>query len=232
LSSRFATAVGLLGVGLAVACALKANGFWKQSAALGACTALPVEQAVHRLRRGTLAGPVLLEGRLGAVEPLISPGGILCAFYEAEIRTRSWLGRGMLVSQERATARALYLQGDGERVRVEISEEGLHAPETEQRVLVDKPLGLGLRPVPAEGLPVEEAVSYEKVGRLNAPCAVLGLLERDSRGDLVVRRAAGLDPLVFIGERESLKQRIGRRGARLAILAVVTTCAAGALAAL
>lgn len=224
--------LGLFAAGAAVWLASCASDLWRQASLLLRGRRLDIDEAAARLEAGTLDGPVLLKGRLGAVDPVISPGGVLCAFYDAELRRPGRLFPGLFLSQERASASTVILRGRSKEVRVEARKEALHAPRSSRPCQLGPGLAFGLSPVLSEGGMVEDAVSRERVGKLNEPCLVLGRLESDSRGRLVIRRTRDLVPLISAGEiPEDLGQRIAHRASMLAFAAAVSTCVAGALVA-
>jgi hypothetical protein len=112
-------------------------------------------------------------GRLGASEEVTSPGGVVCAFYDAEVRLAGVLGRpGPLLSRERAWSSLVLVRGEQVEAAVSVTPASLLAPVQVRRcssvgslVAVD---------VASGEVPPPEAFSHERVGKLGEVCLVVG----------------------------------------------------------
>jgi hypothetical protein len=147
---------------------------------------------------------LLLDGRLGSSGEVTSPGGVVCAFYEAELRRVGDRGEpGRLVARERAVSLPLELRGLTRNVRLRFSPTRAAAPVSIRRVLVG--IEQGPDEVPAEGdPPTVELLSWESVGKLGARALALGKLERERDGGWrLVGIAGGAAPVVLPTEQES-----------------------------
>ena len=180
---------GLLGLTL-ISCAglsaLWASRFRARGELLLSSAPTALDDAVRRLGEGMKSYVGVFAGRLGASNEVASPGGVVCGFYDAEIRSVSPSGeRGALVSVDRGFSSVLYVRGECVQAQLEFSASELLAPVTIRRCTVGGQLGvdLGGDLNPAEGtgdLPEvpTNALSYERVGKLGEPCLVVGKLER------------------------------------------------------
>jgi hypothetical protein len=133
-----------------------------------------------------------------------SPGGVICAFYEAELRLVGERGEpGRLVARERAASVPLELRGLRQSVRLRFSAARAAAPVAIRRLLV--PVERDADEVPAEGeQPAVEVLSWESVGKLGARALALGKLEQDRDGSWrLVGIAGGAAPVVLPAEQES-----------------------------
>jgi hypothetical protein len=132
-----------------------------------------------------------------------SPGGVVCAFYDAELRLIGLRGEpGRLVARERGASLPLELRGLSESVRVRFSPARAAAPMSIRRVLV--PLEPEAGEIPADGeREAVEVLSWESVGKLGTRALVLGKLEADRRGGWrLVGILGGAAPVVLPSEQE------------------------------
>jgi hypothetical protein len=209
------TAVGgflRLGLGVAAAFGSAAAGWtagqlWKHAELLRFARPCTVDEAIHLPRWERDGRWLVLDGRLGSTGEVTSPGGVVCAFYEAELRTVGAHGvPGRLLTRERAASSPLELHGALTSVRVRFSSSRAAAPVCIRRVLV--PLEHGTAEVAAEGRsePVE-VLSWESVGKLGARALALGKLERDRTGAWrLVGIGGGAAPVVLPTEQESASE--------------------------
>lgn len=196
-----------LGVAAAVGCVAAgwtAGQLWRHADLLREATPCTVDEAVHLPSWERDGRWLLLDGRLGSSGEVTSPGGVICAFYESELRLVGARGEpGRLVARERAASVPLELRGLRTSVRLRFSPARAAAPLAIRRVLVAIEREAGQ--IPAEGQ--EEAVevlSWESVGKLGARALALGKLEADrSGGWRLVGIAGGAAPVVIPTEQES-----------------------------
>jgi hypothetical protein len=138
-----------------------------------------LDEGVAALRQGRSPGWGVYRGRLVSSDQVTSPGGVVCAFYEAELRGVMPDGsKGPLISVERAYAPVLQVKGERVEAAVSFSPKLLLAPMRIRRCQMEKPLAETGTGVPAEGMKVEEALSYERVGKLGEECLVVGELRQ------------------------------------------------------
>jgi len=202
---------GLLRWGLGVAAALgcgaagwTAGQLWKHAELLRFARPCTVDEAIHLPAWERNGRWLVLDGRLGSTGEVTSPGGVVCAFYEAELRTVGHRGTpGRLLARERAASLPLELRGVGTSVRLRFSPSRAAAPVCIRRVLVR--MEHGAADVPAEGGSERvEVLSWESVGKLGARALALGKLERDRGGGWrLVGIGGGAAPVVLPTEQES-----------------------------
>jgi hypothetical protein len=196
-----------LGVAASLGCLAAgwtAGQLWRHAELLRDARACTVDEAIHlpaweRDRRW-----LLLDGHLGSAGEVTSPGGVVCAFYEAELRRVGERGEpGRLVARERAVSLPLELRGLRTSVRLRFSATRAAAPVAIRRVLVG--IEQGPDGVPAEGDPPSvELLSWESVGKLGARALALGKLERERDGGWrLVGIAGGAAPVVLPTEQET-----------------------------
>jgi hypothetical protein len=163
---------------------------------------LNLDEAVARIRAGRPPAPGVFTGRIGASEPVASPGGIVCALYDAELREPSpGKTKGPLLSVDRAAAGVIYVRGERCRARVAFAEGSLWATPEPRRCRVDGRLSWAQGTVLASGVAPMEVVSHEKVARLGGPCAVVGRLDRGlTEGTYVLKGPQGGPALLVLGE--------------------------------
>lgn len=193
--------VGFGLLGLAAALALWGSKARLRADALQSSAPRSLDEAVAELRAGRAPGWGVYQGRLGASEQVTSPSGVVCAFYDAELRTVGPQGRkGSLISQERAYALVITVRGEKAEAVVSFTPSALLAPLQVRRCLTDPRLVEPEAGELAEGRPVEEVLSYERVGKLGEPCLVVGELHRGpAPGSYVLRGRQGGPAMVLLG---------------------------------
>jgi len=196
-----------LGIAASVGCLAAgwtAGQLWRHAELLRDAHACTVDEAIHLPAWERDGRWLLLDGRLGSPGEVTSPGGVVCAFYEAELRRVGMRGEpGRLVARERAVSLPLELRGLRTSVRLRFSPTRAAAPVAIRRVLVG--LEQGSDEVLAEGdPPAIELLSWESVGKLGARALALGKLEQErSGGWRLVGVAGGAAPVVLPTEQES-----------------------------
>jgi hypothetical protein len=181
-----------------------AGQLWKHAELLRDAQPCTVDEAIHLPAWERDGRWLLLDGRLGSSGEVTSPGGIVCAFYEAELRQVGERGQpGRLVARERAASLPLELCGFRTSVRLRFSAARAAAPVSIRRVLV--PLEHEANEIPAEGEHASvEVLSWESVGKLGARALALGKLEPDrDAGWRLVGIAGGAAPVVLPTEQEA-----------------------------
>jgi hypothetical protein len=202
-----AKTVGLALLVIAAGLAVRGSRTRSRADLLRASAPLPLDEAVAALRAGRAPGWGVYQGRLEAAEALTSPGGVPCAFFEAEVRAVAPDGRkGPLLSRERAYAPALVLRGERVRASVRFSPASLLAPVEVRRCQASA----GWVPascyeeVPASSPgampPPPEALSWERVGTAGETCLVVGELKRGPvEGNYVLGGRGDGPALVVLG---------------------------------
>ena len=196
-----------LGVAASMGCLAAgwtAGQLWRHAELLRDAHACTVDEAIHLPAWERDGRWLLLDGRLGSPGAVTSPGGVICAFYEAELRRVGERGApGRLVARERAVSLPLELCGLRANVRLRFSPTRAAAPVSIRRVLVG--IEHGPDEVPAEGDPPSvELLSWESVGKLGARALALGKLERERDGGWrLVGIAGGAAPVVLPTEQDS-----------------------------
>ncbi|MGA9520935.1 MAG: hypothetical protein WBV82_05695 [Myxococcaceae bacterium] len=193
----------------------------------------PLDEAIADVRRSGAPVAGVFRGRLGSEEEVTSPGGVVCAFYESEIRQPSGRGRrGPLLTSERGYSETLWLRGELGEAMLTFSPKHAIGRHEAHRCTVLVRLTEGRRALASRPTPVE-AVSFERLGRKGDICLVAGEL-RPGRGpgSYEVRGPGGGPATVILGEEvvdsgRSVLQRSWRAWATAALLCVV---AAGLLA--
>jgi hypothetical protein len=224
---------GFLGLGVAaqaLATGTTLAGLFRWMLGLGAAlgsiaalwTAVQLRRHVQLLRRSqpvdvdattqtTAVGQwVVLAGRLGAAGGVWSPGGVRCAFYDAELRSPDSEHGGAVLTRERGASLPITLCGERGRVEVSFSPHRAAAPVESRRSRVQVEEG-----------PLLDLVSSESVGPLGADALGIGRLERDSRGEWrLVGAGGGGAPLVLAGQRETAARRWKAEERRWLVVAV------------
>nr|WP_226994312.1 hypothetical protein [Myxococcus hansupus] len=252
------TAVKALGsVLLVVAAGLVLRGAWARSRAHGlrGSAPVPLEEAVEALRAGKAPGWGVYHGVLEAEPALTSPGGVPCAFFDAEVREVAADGRrGALLSRERAYAPVLSLRGRRVQATVVFSPASLMAPVEVRRckalpgtvpaswyqtphpedgsALAGSPSGDSARREEPESHLEPEALSWERVGTVGESCLVVGELRRGStEGSYVLSGREGGAALVVLGpQAPATGGSLARRAwGHFAAAGVLSMAAAGVL---
>jgi len=197
----------VLGIAAGAGCigaAWTAGQLWRHAELLRFAHPCTVDEALN-LPAGEREGRwLVLDGHLGSRGEVTSPGGVVCAFYEAELRLIGERGQpGRLVARERAASLPLELRGLRKSVALRFSPTRAAAPTRIRRVLVSLEREAG--EVPAEGeRELVEVMSWESVGKLGARALALGTLEPDRTGGWrLVGIAGGAAPVVLPAEQES-----------------------------
>lgn len=170
-----------------------------------------LDEAVAALRAGGKPGWGMYRGTLDGADALTSPGGVPCAFYEAEVREVAEDGRkGPLLSRERAYAPVLVLRGERVRASVRFAPSSLMAPVEVRRCEAlpgtvpaswyeDAPETESGSPALARP-PEPEALSWERVGAAGESCFVVGELRPGPEaGSYVLCGRDGGPALVVLG---------------------------------
>jgi hypothetical protein len=160
-----------------------------------------LDEAIQELRAGRSPGWGVYRGRLGASEQVTSPSGVVCAFYEAELRSVGDQGRkGSLISQDRGYALVITLRGERSEAAVSFAPSTTMAPVRVLRCQTDPRRVEPEAGELAEGQPVEEVISYERVGKLGETCLVVGELQRGpAPGSYVLRGRQGGPAMLVLG---------------------------------
>jgi len=197
----------VLGIAAAAGCIAAgwtAGQLWRHAELLRDAHPCTVDEAIHLPFWERDGRWLLLDGYLASTGEVTSPGGVVCAFYESELRL---IGEhcepGRLVARERASSLPLELRGLRLSVRLRFSPARAAAPVSIRRVLV--PVDREADHVPAEGQEGGvEVLSWESVGKLGARALALGKLEPDRGGGWrLVGVAGGAAPVVLPTEQES-----------------------------
>jgi hypothetical protein len=194
--------VGLGLLGLAAGLALVGSRARLRADTLRGTAPKTLDEAVAELRAGRPPGWGVYQGRLGASDQVTSPGGVVCAFYDAELRTVGPQGRkGALISQEKAYALVITVRGEHTEAVVSFTPSAMLAPLQVRRCLTDPRAAEPEARELAEGRPVEEVLSYERVGKLGEPCLVVGELHKGpAPGSYVLRGLQGGPAMVLLGQ--------------------------------
>jgi hypothetical protein len=174
-----------------------------------------IEEGIAAVQQGGQPRAGVFKGKLGAEAQVVSPGGAVCAFYQAEVREPAADGgKGRLLSTERACPGLLYLQGERRTAAVAFDASAIVAPVRVHRCRTVGATGGGVgEGALVDGMP-GEVLSFEQVGRVGEPCLVVGRLMRGpAEGSYVVTGAGGAPPTVVLGD-SALEP--GRRLARRA----------------
>jgi hypothetical protein len=214
---------------LALAAFLTVRGVRLRSRAeiLQAVAPQDVDEAVAALPRA--GKPGVFRGRLAARGPVTSPAGLVCAFYESELRASEPGGRGTLLTQERAQAALVSLRGERHEAALSFSPSELIAPVEPLRCSASASMASLDPRVPAGAEPVAEATSHERVGRLGEPCLVVGRLEPGlARGRFALKGLQGGAALLVLGlDADAAASRLARQAwALLAASAALVVAAA------
>ncbi|QDE90788.1 hypothetical protein BHS06_18475 [Myxococcus xanthus] len=252
------TAVKAMGsVLLMLAAGFALRGAWARTRAnvLRGSAPVPLDEAVAALRAGASPGWGVYHGALDAESTLTSPGGVPCAFFDAEVREVAADGRrGPLLSRERAYAPVLALRGQRVRASVSFSPASLMAPVEVRRCKAlpgtvpaswyqtahpkaATEAGTGPRPVTARAREsaagpspaIElEALSWERVGAAGESCLVVGELRRGlvEGSYALVGREGGPAMLVLGHQAPATRETLARRAWRHFAAAGVLTMAA------
>ncbi|MDC0707712.1 hypothetical protein POL68_04455 [Stigmatella sp. ncwal1] len=193
--------LGFVLVGLAAALALWGSRARLRADTLRSTAPQSLDDAIEALRAGRAPGWGVYRGRLGASDQVTSPSGVVCAFYEAELRSVGDQGRkGSLISQDRGHALVITLRGERSEAAVSYAPSTTMAPVRVLRCQTNPRLVEPEAGELAEGQPVEEVLSYERVGKLGETCLVVGQLQRGpAPGSYVLRGQQGGPAMMVLG---------------------------------
>lgn len=212
LAAALERPMGLLLLGAAVYFAVAASRARLCAEHLGRSVPLPLDDAVEAdepahspaagstaLRRPARAEGVFA-GRLEANGQVSSPGGVVGAFYEAEIRAvPGWGKRGALLSVDRDRAGRVFLAGVRSRAEIEVAPGSILGPTRARRCPGPGSLAFSPPQWLATGHLPPDAVSFERVGRLGEACLAVGRLRLDASGVCRLRGGFGGPPALVIG---------------------------------
>lgn len=195
-------ALGAVVLAVALGVGLFATRMRRRADALVSLAPQDVDEAVAAIRARGEPIRGLFEGRLGSDEEVTSPGGLVCAFYEAEVRERAAAGqKGTLLSSEQGAGSTIQLRGDRVDVVVPFSLASTFAPVNVRRCTVVGSLVSEDGRSYADGAIPTQADSHEKIGRIGERCLVIGELRRaGAPGNYEVRGHDGGAPVVIIGQ--------------------------------
>lgn len=222
-----AKACGLLLLVIGAALAVMANRARVRAEALVSAPPLTVDEALEQARSNEgRTGPVVVRGRIHASDPLISPGGVACAFYDAEIRAVCDDGsRGTLLRRERAQVQLLWLSGVRGQLAVPLGLLGVYGGKEIRRCSSSSPA--------SKESESEEALSHERVGRLGEDCLIVGRIRRGpAAGTYLLEGVDGGAAVLCVGcDRAAPVKRLVRGAAvRFACAAAASASAAFLLA--
>ena len=186
-----------------------------------------VDEAVAVLPRA--GKPGVFRGRLAARGAVTSPAGLVCAFYESELRAYEPEGKGTLLTQERAQAALVCLRGERHEAVLSFSPSALLAPVEPRRCSASASMASMDPRVLAGAEPVAEATSHERVGRIGEPCLVVGrLVPGLAKGRYALHGLQGGPALLVLGtDAEAAAAQLARRAwALIAGSAALTVSAA------
>jgi hypothetical protein len=206
--------VGMVLLGLAAGLALLGSRARLRADSLRGSAPRSIDEAVAELRAGREPGWGVYRGRLGASDPVTSPSGVVCAFYDAELRAVGPQGRkGALISQDRAYSLLITVRGERAEAAVSFTPSAMIAPLRVRRCETDPRLEEPEAGELAAGQPVEEVLAYERVGKIGEPCLVVGALQRGpAPGSYVLRGKQGGPAMLVLGnEGVGTGQELARR---------------------
>jgi hypothetical protein len=225
----FGSGLGFALLVAAAGLAVAGSRIWGRADTLRAEAPRSIDEGVAALREGGSPGWGVYRGRLASTDQVTSPGGVVCAFYEAELRGVMPDGsKGPLLSVERGYSPVLQVKGERAEAAVSFSPKLLLAPMQVRRCLMGKPLAETGTEVPVQGEKVEEALSYERVGKLGEECLVVGELRKGPvPGVYELRGKQGGPAMVILGNAcESTGTTLARRAWRMFAAAGGLTVAA------
>ncbi len=200
LSGKAATMVVGLALAAAAAALAALGNRQRRCAELMLSTApVPIDEGAREARQARRPRPGLYRGRLATAEPVSSPGGVVSAFYEAEVRRKTGDGtRGSLLTRDRSSAPDVALRGERVEVAVDLGRSELLGPVRPRECRVTPVDGLALLRQAERGEPPADAVSLERVGKVGARCLIAGQLDPGPAGQLRLHAPAGSPALVVL----------------------------------
>jgi hypothetical protein len=209
--------VRLVGAGALIAAALAAflgSRARAKASLLVSQAPRAIEQGIAAARTG--AGELgVFEGRLASAEPVAAPSGVLCAFYDAELRALSSSGqRGALLAVDKGHASAIFLRGERCQARVAFAPGSVLARVRVRRCRLSGRLSCASDSVLATGLPPTDALSYERLGKIGEKCLVVGRIVKGTQeGTYLVKGPGGGPALVALEDGVALAgKRLLMRG--------------------
>ncbi len=175
-------------------------------------------------------GDGLLAGTLDCNVPVLSPGGVDAAMYDAELRAVDLDGRpGTLLATERRQASSVFLCG--RRIRAVLEEATLEGPRQVRPCIAVGRWRLFVREAISAGGPAIQALSHERAARVGDGVLVLGRLERTQAGWMVRGSVLVMVGLSVEQARRTFSARAWKRfgGAVLLALAAAWLLGEGAL---
>ncbi|MHB8879466.1 MAG: hypothetical protein ACYC8T_37715, partial [Myxococcaceae bacterium] len=236
LSARsLSTGVGLVLVGAAGVLARVGSRHRRRAELILSSAPLELDEAVRAVRLGRGRGAGLFRGRLAASDPVASPGGVLGALYQAEVRAVAVNGarRGALLSRERSRSPVVSLRGERTEVSIELGRGEVLGPVRARQCRTGGVVTLLSPRSFAEGQPPADAVSFERVGKVGERCLVAGRLEEGPVPGALRLRGEGGGPVVILGEdpvpfgRAFAWKSWASFAAAAALLAASAACLAG-----
>jgi hypothetical protein len=168
----------------------------------------------------------LVQGRLEGVGPVTSPGGILCAAYQAELVDAEEGSSPRALAHEEAAAPKLWLTAEHTRLPLEGVNVvfGGQPEKRDSQVSRSEPMLGGSALL--EGAPPVDAVSIEHVAKLGESCCVVGRLSREQNAVSLSGQWDSPATLV-VGDRVGAAQKLLRRS-RATFVGALGLCAASA----
>ena len=174
----------------------------------------------------------IFRGRIACDEAVTSPSGVVCAFYEAELRAPAdGRRKGPLLSTERGFGTTLWLKGERAMAAVSFSPAQLTAPEELRRCTMLGRVSAGLQAALADGAEPHamEVTAFERIGRLGDSCLVVGELRAGPVPGSWEIRGAGRGPApVVVGHNAAVLGRGALGRAATYFSAAVVLCASAA----
>lgn len=212
--------------------ASRASRLRRRADLMAASAPRPIDDAIAELQQGGAPLPGLFQGRLGAEALVTSPGGVACAFYQSEVRQVSEEGgRGRLVSLERACPRLLYLEGGRRRAMLAFDPDAVFALTHVRRCRALQRLSLASEGMAGSGASEVDALSFERVGKPDEPCLVVGRLARGpAPGSYVLTGIRGAPATLVMADSALEPGRMLARRAWALMACAAVLCALSALA--
>lgn len=164
---------------------------------------VPVDEAIEELRLGRSNGLGLFSGRVDAQAPVTSPGGELCAFYEAHVRAGE-ARRGPLLGAERADAAVVEITGRHRVLSASLASAQVIAKVQPRRCEARGALAFAAEVELSEGA----ATSWERTVRLGEECVIAGQIQPFEGGGFILKGADRGGAMLIVGEAPA---SVGRR---------------------
>jgi len=173
-----------------------------------------------------LGGKTLLEGRVHSVGTVTSPGGIVCAAYQARVFEADAGEPGSRLFAQQEAASKLVVDTALGRVEVLKATACFGGPATRRHCQVAPSAEFAGREAVVDGMPPVDAVSVERVAKLGDECFLVGTLET-STGVPSLKGSWELPALIVFGDREPVARRLVAK-ARMAFVSSLGLCALAA----